>query len=98
MKVNILPFDLTGTVEHLWNSSPGKISSNPPRARNKKSNDSDATEDDDIIMKAEGINMREMWKYLHIVYEKKIWCNDAHQMREHFGVEAACTLIKKARF
>jgi hypothetical protein len=29
------------------------------------------SEDVDIIMKAEGINMREMWKYLHIVNEKK---------------------------
>ena len=36
------------------------------------------SEDDDIIVKTEGLNIGEMWKYLHIVNEKKIWCNDVY--------------------
>ncbi|XP_077289293.1 RNA polymerase I subunit RpI1 [Arctopsyche grandis] len=49
----------------------------------------------EFILKTEGINMVEMFKYDHLLDLNKLYSNDIHAIARTYGIEAACNVIIK---
>lgn len=55
------------------------------------------SEDDDVVIKTDGVNIQAMFKFSKILDLNRLYCNDVHQIAEHYGVEAASQVIVKVR-
>ena len=54
------------------------------------------SEDDDIYLKTDGVNIQAMCKFSKILDLNRLYCNDVYQIAKHYGVEAASQVIVKA--
>lgn len=51
--------------------------------------------DDQFMLRTDGINIVEMFKYNTILDLPKLYCNDIHKVAETYGIEAAAKVIVK---
>ncbi|XP_044737511.1 DNA-directed RNA polymerase I subunit RPA1 [Chrysoperla carnea] len=49
----------------------------------------------ELILRTDGININEMFKYNHILNLNKLYTNDIHKMADVYGIEAAACVIRK---
>ncbi|PIK59599.1 putative DNA-directed RNA polymerase I subunit RPA1 [Apostichopus japonicus] len=47
------------------------------------------------LLQTEGVNLKELYKYDHILELFKMYTNDVHAMAHTFGIEAACRVLVK---
>ncbi|XP_071846497.1 DNA-directed RNA polymerase I subunit RPA1-like isoform X2 [Apostichopus japonicus] len=47
------------------------------------------------LLQTEGVNLKELYKYDHILDLFKMYTNDVHAMAHTFGIEAACRVLVK---
>lgn len=50
---------------------------------------------DNVVLKTEGVNIREAWQYEDVLDLTKVYTNDIHAMARVYGIEAAAKVIKK---
>ncbi len=53
------------------------------------------SDDEDIIIKTDGVNINAMFDYANILDLNRLYCNDIHAVVAHYGVEAASRVIVK---
>ncbi|KAH1018463.1 hypothetical protein HUJ05_006231 [Dendroctonus ponderosae] len=51
--------------------------------------------DQEYILKTDGINVAEMFKYHDLLQLNRLHCNDVHKMADTYGIEAATKIIVK---
>lgn len=51
------------------------------------------SENDDIVIKTDGVNINAMFKHSKILDLRRLYCNDIHAVAKHYGVEAASRVI-----
>ncbi|CAH1164054.1 unnamed protein product [Phaedon cochleariae] len=51
--------------------------------------------DDKLMLRTDGINIIEMFKYNTILDLQQLYCNDIHQIADTYGIEAASRIIVK---
>lgn len=52
-------------------------------------------EDDDIVIKTDGVNIKAMFEFAHILDMNRLYCNDIHEVVKQYGVEAGSRVIVK---
>lgn len=53
------------------------------------------SEDDDIVIKTDGVNIKAMFEFAHILDMNRLYCNDIHEVVKQYGVEAGSRVIVK---
>nr|CAG4641431.1 EOG090X00BV [Eurycercus lamellatus] len=53
------------------------------------------SDDDDVMIKTDGVNINAMFKHSKILDLNRLYCNDIHAVAKHYGVEAASRVIVK---
>lgn len=53
------------------------------------------SDDEDVIIKTDGVNINAMFDYANILDVNRLYCNDVHAVAQHYGVEAASRVIVK---
>ncbi|CAH2001255.1 unnamed protein product [Acanthoscelides obtectus] len=53
------------------------------------------TKDDKLMLRTDGINIIEMFKYHNLLDLHRLYCNDIHKVAETYGIEAASKCIVK---
>ena len=56
------------------------------------------SEDEDIYIKTDGVNIQAMFKFSKIFDLNRMYCNYAKQIAKHYGVEAASQVIVKVNY
>ena len=51
------------------------------------------TEDDDVFIKTEGVNIGAMFEHSKILDLNRLYCNNVHSVYNQYGIEAAATVI-----
>lgn len=53
------------------------------------------SDDDDIVIKTDGVNINAMFEYANLLDLNRLYCNDIHAVVKYYGVEAASRVIVK---
>lgn len=51
------------------------------------------SEDDDVVIKTEGVNIGAMFEYSKILDLNRLYCNNIHSVYNQYGIEAASHVI-----
>lgn len=51
--------------------------------------------DQEFMLRTDGINISEMFKYPDLLDLNRLYCNDIHKMADTYGIEAASKIIVK---